>query len=760
MKLTPIKRWRRKQFKVKSAPNSKVCKKFKRKRDLSGKFMILLNSLKSKNAIILKFISRRRCKAKFAVAINEGILRQTSRKWIIAPGRNQKVLRRSKVIVTKKFRKAYEELCARPVSIVDAAVTRPLPIVSTPLPQSIKRITPIKILSCNICNHKFTNKSHYDKHIAEHDEELDSSCSETELMIDDDVMLVCEEGQNGTVQKQQPLILNLKKDPDESSPITATESVHRKPTNGTTNEFIRKDPRARTVVTNSVSLHREPQLAVGTTNEPTRAPTVVTTSVPIYRDPRLAVGIINEPTRAPTVGTKSIPIRKIPRRLSTVRIPKNKNRKPKIPQAKETIQPEKVPEQHVCMESACQQVFSSESLLIAHSVIDHPKIDDRKFKCNKCPEKYKRESSLLAHQRITHPVEIIEPLPMEPRKMTRRKSVYVPKEPESNGPPPKARRKSVYVERPKSPEGVLYKSRTNFSLPKAPSKTPIKFQRYDSKKKTFVCRICSQTYDQRDHLDRHISVQHITRLYNCYKCDGKFQVNKLLPHFKLYHLNHVNDQKAISTFSNLNDFAVHCCGFCNYSSQVRSEVVVHMKNEHYELYEKGEVQEEELASSPDSLENLATPESAKILEIQEEEDDLLVEIEPKTKRKPANDPSFKFRCARCFRRFSRQDSLKTHMCERQQADPSKVSQPVVPLPELNASQLNIAQNLPTTSFAKIAQKLPMVNGFFRCSQCPSVFFNKDRLNEHSKQHESANTSAILQPKSAPSNGFYGSNSLV
>lgn len=742
MKLTTIKRWKQKQIKVKRTPNSKVCKKFKRKRDLSGKFMILLNSLKSKNAVILKFISRRRCKAKFAVAINEGILRQTSKKWIIAPGRNQKVLRRSKVIVTKKFKKAYEELCARSVPIVDAAVT-------TLSPKSNKRITPIKILSCNVCNHKFTSKFHYDNHIAGHDEELDSSCSETELMIDDDVILVCEEGQNGTVRKQNPVILNVKKDPDEPSPITATESVHR-----------------------------EPQLAVGTTNEPIRkdprAQTVVTTSVPINRDPRLAVGSTNELPRAPT---KSVPIRKIPRRLSTINISKHKvNRKSKIPdppsvrlpQPEETIQPEKVPEQHICMQPECQKVFSSESILIAHSVIDHPKIYDRKFKCNKCPQKYMRESSLLAHQRISHPVEIIEPLPMEPRKMTRRKSVYIPKEPESNGPPPKARRKSVYIERSKSPEGVVYKSRTNFSLPKAPSKTPIKFQRYDSKKKTFVCRICSQTYDQRDHLDRHISVQHITRLYNCYKCDGKFQVNKLLPHFKLYHMNHVNDPKAISTFSNLNDFAVHCCGFCNYSSQVRSEVVVHMKNEHYEVYERSEDQDE-LASSPDSLENLATPASSKILQIQEDlcdqdeqdEDELLVEIELKTKagegrRRPVNDPSFKFRCARCYRRFSRQISLKTHACDRQQADTSRVPQPVVPMPELSALPINIAQNLPSTSFAKIAKKLPMVNGFFRCPQCPSVFFNKDRLNEHSKQHDSANTSASLLPKSASSNGFYGS----
>lgn len=655
--------------------------------------MILLNSLKSKNATILKFTSRRRCKAKFAVAISEGILRQTSKKWIIAPGRNQKVLRRSKVIVTKKFKKAYEDLCSRSVANV----------VATPSPN--KRITPIKILSCNICNHKFTNKSYYDKHIAKHDEELDSSCSETELMIDDDVILVCEEGQNGTVQKQHPVILNLKKDPDEPSPIATQSEV------------------------------REPQLAA-------------------------------ETTPAPTVETKKVPIRKIPRRLSTISISKYKvNQKSKVPDAsavrkppqpKETIQPQKVPERHVCMEPGCQEVFSSESLLIAHSVIGHPQIDDRKFKCNKCPEKYKRESSLLAHQRISHPVEIIEPLPMEPRKMTRRKSVYIPKEAASNGPIPKARRKSVYVERPKSPEGVVYKSRTNFSLPKAPSTTPIKFQRYDSTKKTFVCRICSQTYDQRDHLDRHISVQHITRLYNCYKCEGKFQVNKLLPHFKLYHLSHVNDQKAISTFSNLNDFAVHCCGFCNYSSQVRSEVVVHMKNEHYEVYEKGEVHEEELASSPDSLEDLVTPESAKILETQEEEDDLLVEIEPKNKRKPANDPSFKFRCARCFRRFSRQLSLKTHVCDREKAVPSSVSPPVVPSPAQPAQQINVAQNLPTTSFARIAPKLPMVNGFFRCPQCPSVFFDKDRLNEHSEQHNAANTSASLQPKSAPSNGFYGS----
>lgn len=200
------------------------------------------------------------------------------------------------------------------------------------------------------------------------------------------------------------------------------------------------------------------------------------------------------------------------------------------------------------------------------------------------------------------------------------------------------------------------------------SEQRLKYQRFDSRMKTeFKCKICSTSFSNRKYLNRHVTTLHLSTVYRCFQCNVPFN-NKLhlLRHLQAAHLKYKDEHGYIATIKNVESVAYFQCCFCKYSSKIKSKVEEHMNNEHYEDFEKNDTLEESVSSSPDSLDELLLPETRALRRQDEfDEEDLLQELIPKDnnkKRKPANDPSFKYRCARCLRRFSRSSWLKKHPC--------------------------------------------------------------------------------------------------
>lgn len=575
MKTSAFKRWKRKQIKVNRRYSSNQIKsKFKRKRNLSGKFVILLNKRKSRNAAIIKFISRSLCKVEGAVAISNSIIKQTSSKYIIVAEKHRKMLRSIEVIVKKSFKEDYEGLCMKENAKAKDRTKKQTNIMK-----------PVKMYSCATCNHKFTNQKMYEQHVESHTQADSSSDSESELVIDDDVMLVLDEDNQEKIFKSNPNATELNLKADHEAEI----------------------------------------------------------------------------------------------------------------------------EKFYCQMPNCKQKFDREEMLIVHIGMYH-NVTYKAFKCNKCDDSYNRESGLIAHKKISHPIEIISPRPKEPAKSGRRKSIFIPTVESINLPGP-------------STSGSLPGSSVNTNHLRA-NKEVVSFNRYDSKKKNFICRICSSSFDQRIFLDRHVAVHHVSKLYYCYKCNVPFEMCRLLPHLKEYHPNREHEAGYIHTISNLENIAVHRCAFCKYSTRERTLVIEHLKAEHYDEFEKEESVEEEQVSSPDSLENLFLPETVKILSAKEEQ--LLVKAKesqqrkyPPAPRRPMNDPSFKYRCARCQRRFAKSETLRQHACRGKEV-PAVISSPAQ---NYNPVPSKISQMRQTV-------KSQIKNGFFGCQLCPQVFTCREMFNHH------------------------------
>jgi Zinc finger, C2H2 type len=585
MKISLVKKWKRKQQKF--IRKFSAVKRFKQKRgQIKRKYVLLLSRKNKKCGAVLKFINRKRFRAMWAVPINQAVKKQTSRKFMITPKRNWKVLKNVEVIVSSKFKEQFLKVWTRSHD----PDTHRLIKEKEKLGEILPKITPIKIISCKDCNHKFTSRKLFDEHTHSHID-LDSSSdeSEKEMVIDDDVELILDfDFEDHQSSRQHPEnLLNLKEEPK-------------------ADEFC-------------------------------------------------------------------------------------------------------------CMMNNCEKVFTNEDALIVHIGMQHES-EDKAFPCKKCNESFTRESGLLAHSRIVHPLEIIEPLPLLIPTKVHGKSHFF-----TMSPPPQSSNDT-----PKS---------------KISSKNTIKFKRYDSKE-GFICRICSVSLEQRLHLDRHITVHHISKVYFCYKCHNPYQRMQLLNHLKTAHLKSVHDPGYISTLQDLESVSSHRCPFCRFTSKERNRVDQHMTQEHYDEFEKGEFNDEDdendHVSSPDSLENLFSAETIKVLRNKEEdEDDLLVEVpkkkkmksEKQRKRKPHNDPTFKFRCARCQRRFSRKKNLLTHICVRIEINDSNQKSPSVdPAPKRHSA------------------KSQMLNGFYNCSSCSHVFTDKALFNQHV-------SSAHSTPKISSSSGF-------
>lgn len=573
MKLSAAKRLQWKLHNGYTRYKSKTMKKLKKKRDLSGKYVIVIKSKKSENAAIVKFINSRLCKIKAAVPINKSILLQTSSKYIITGCKKKSLLNNIEVTGSvsdlKRFKEQFENLVKKKKNETKAVEKKV--VEEEKKAEQAKKITPIKIISCNVCNHKFTTKKYYDEHMKAHEAE-ESSGSESDLVIDEDVELILEGNKINTFAMPKTL-LNLKKEPTYQK---AVESF-----------IVNKDP----IEEDNLLIEIEPP----------------------------------------------------------------------------------VEEHHVCQLPNCKKSFTTRNGLLTHIGLSHK--TEKPFKCNKCSESYQRESGLLAHQKINHPVTIIDPIQM------------------------RKRRQSVFVERPKAGLKTAAGKRRN-SIDR-----PISFQQASLEAtKLFVCSICSVTLALRNYLDRHFSVHHIKKMYLCYKCNAPYDVNNLFRHLKEVHgaeKGQTQDENFIRIFKDINSVAVHRCPFCIYCSNLRTQVEEHMKNEHYDDYEKNSNSEkDEMVSSPDSLENFMTPEAAQ-----------------KSARKPKNDSSFKFRCARCFNRYSTSSRLRDHTCSNKSIQPTLT---------------------PPTKFQPIAPKLPMritqktqlCNGFFRCLSCPQVFTDRIMYNNH------------------------------
>lgn len=188
-------------------------------------------------------------------------------------------------------------------------------------------------------------------------------------------------------------------------------------------------------------------------------------------------------------------------------------------------------------------------------------------------------------------------------------------------------------------------------------------------------------------------------------------------HLQAAHLKYKDEEGFTASISNLDSVGYFQCCFCKYSSKLRNKVAEHMTNEHYEDFEKGDVQEDSISSSPDSLEELLLPETRALREDNElYEEDLLQEMEPKENnafkkaKKSPNDPSFKYRCGRCLKRFSRSSWLKKHPC-------LGVGLKIKSEPKPEAKK-------PRLSF--------VVNGFLRCNDvlCSKVFTDRNLYEYH------------------------------
>lgn len=430
------------------------------------------------------------------------------------------------------------------------------------------------------------------------------------------------------------------------------------------------------------------------------------------------------------------------------------------------------PEEHYCMVEDCGKKFDSEEFLVTHVASVHDRHEDRPFKCPKCGDGFKRESGLVAHDKMKHAVETLDLSEDDgPPKRRRRKSVFVSSEPKVNGLAPA-------LEPCPGPSS---------STSKQDIQPSVSFTHFSSiKKTTFICHICSTLFHHREYLDRHVLTQHIVKSFNCFKCNVSLERMTIMRHLKSAHLDNVTEPEFAECLNNIESTAVFKCCFCRFSVEQRARVSEHLLSEHYEEFEKHESSEN--ASSPDSLEDLVLPETAKLIE-----NDLLVELPAKQRtnesgtRRQSNDPSFKHRCVHCSKRYSRISHLQRHACIKKKSSSlnsqgtskssSQDSSPIpsssrkslvqetvkvatVKLPVRTSQALNIAKKIfapivkrrSSTTASVISQmrnnaKSQNSTGFYGCQMCPTVFTDKEMFKDHTlTAHKTSN------PKSS-SNGY-------
>jgi hypothetical protein len=227
-----------------------------------------------------------------------------------------------------------------------------------------------------------------------------------------------------------------------------------------------------------------------------------------------------------------------------------------------------------------------------------------------------------------------------------------------------------------------------------------------SGKKELWCSMCSACYSDRSFLDRHVISLHILARFRCYKCKALTGFKKcLLEHVESQHSNFCNDLEYQNTLTNACNYLIYQCCFCKYISNQRHTVINHLMEEHYDEFEREEVNElrDSHSESPDSLSELLIPES--LIKFREK-----VAKEVSLQSTNSNDQTLEFRCVRCLKRFSEKVWLILHVCK-----PKRKNVAVERRPNLN-----------------------VVNGFFHCThpKCSQVFTKLNLFKEHTNLHHS------------------------
>ncbi|KAG5681461.1 hypothetical protein PVAND_010895 [Polypedilum vanderplanki] len=347
--------------------------------------------------------------------------------------------------------------------------------------------------------------------------------------------------------------------------------------------------------------------------------------------------------------------------------------------------------------------------------IQHPSIEDgnKIHICLQCPEKFTSEDLLMNHIENIHPIKI-------KNNFIKNHSTEI--SPLLNGNKNLITAAGSSTSNSKQKATTSKSSSLNISEESTPKNT-VKFKRYDSKS-SYICRICSVKFLERMHLNRHITSLHISIVYRCYRCQVCFdKLHLIRKHLNNAHAKYANEVGFIKTINNPQSVSFFQCCFCKFLSKDKQAVDDHLTNEHYEDFEKPEIIDETISTSPDSLDELLLPETKEKLKANlnnqdDDEEGLLTEmIVPSQQngqngrnRRAQNDPTFPYRCVRCLRRFSRPIHLRNHACK-----------------------LNVKLEPPSPKKQKIT---PEVNGFFKCTNksCNKVFTDRRYFDEHKKIH--------------------------
>lgn len=316
---------------------------------------------------------------------------------------------------------------------------------------------------------------------------------------------------------------------------------------------------------------------------------------------------------------------------------------------------------------------------------------DRKLVCDICGEAFGRTSGLLAHKKISHNSDSNANIKTQTR--------HVPRQ-----------------------NGIHESSRDKNSI--------YSFKRYDTNRVDFICRICSNSYGHRSHLDRHVQTFHVTKIYVCVICNSGI-VNSIDID---RHLNTFHSHLKIDEISSRIKLHYYCysCPLCIYRSKDRQLVTDHMISEHYDEFEKDEELGSNTSSSPDPFEHLLDPESVDKVEMRLEELKAEKIIAMSLNSKPNG--TCKHRCGKCKIVFETRDEIRSHKCFNRKNVEIQQSIPILPCePNSFQSTPKFLQILNQATISRLPRKIfaQRVNGFHIC-KCNKVFTNKQLFDEHHK----------------------------
>lgn len=151
--------WKRKQRKLNRKNSKKAMKKFKPRRDIRGKYFLLLS--KSKYVALLKFTSQKMCEALCVVRMSKKLVKLMSKKYVLSVRRNKKFLRQVRVIVSEKLQ---DDLKSK---FRDEA----------PQPPMEKEVGSSKAYQCPQCGSSFSGRGKLTRHMVVHSKLRSYKCT-------------------------------------------------------------------------------------------------------------------------------------------------------------------------------------------------------------------------------------------------------------------------------------------------------------------------------------------------------------------------------------------------------------------------------------------------------------------------------------------------------------------------------------------------------------------------------------------------------